>query len=119
MNVVFIVPAISVKQSRQNASLYRGSTLNAAPHDELRTNNDADRSVFLAAALCTHAEFTAKKNHCLTGWIAEESGHPGRLWRSMAKILRRDDQSTSAAPRAQTAGDFGDNAQSVRADNTD
>ena len=70
-----------------------------------------------------HANFADKKNRYWTNRIADEKGCPGKLWRSVAKILRRNDPSTSAESEAPTADDFikffDDRVKSVRASTAD
>ena len=54
--------------------------------------NDADRSAFSAAARRKHDEFAAKKNKYWSERIAKQHSSRGKLWQSLSKLLRRDDQ---------------------------
>ena len=68
-----------------------------------RTKKDADRRAFIEASHHKHAEYAAKKNDYWVKRISDEKNCPLKLWKSLSKILRRED---NTAVSSHTADDF-------------
>ena len=62
-----------------------------------RTKSEHDRAAFFTALHNKHAEFAVKKNRYWSERISADKGCPAKLWRSLARILRRDDDSAGAS----------------------
>ena len=86
-----------------------------------RSKSEPDRAAYFEALRNKHAEFAAKKNCYWDERISAEEGCPAKLWRSLARILRRDDDSPGAnAHNADSFITFFDNkVKGVRASTAD
>ena len=72
-----------------------------------RTKCDDDRSTWVAAVRKKHVDFAFKKDRYWTARIALKNHNPSKLWRLLAKILRRDkDTGATSAPDVHSADAF-------------
>ena len=83
-----------------------------------RTKSAEDRVEWIKAVRQKHVDFLEKKNNYWSTRLSSESRTPSKLWKSMAKILRRDTNQGTPPPSVLTADGFlkffSDKVESVR-----
>ena len=83
-----------------------------------RTKSAQDRAAWTAAVRQKHVDFLEKKNSYWSSRLSNESCTPSKVWKSMAKILRRDANQSTPPPSVLTADGFlkffSDKVESVR-----
>ena len=71
-----------------------------------RTMSTEDRMEWIKAVRQKHVDFLEKKNNYWSTRLSSESRTPSKLWKSMAKILRRDTNQGTPPPSVLTADGF-------------
>ena len=71
-----------------------------------RTKSVQDRAAWTAAVRQKHVDFLEKKNSYWSSRLSNESRTPSKVWKSMAKILRRDANQSTPPPSVLTADAF-------------
>ena len=71
-----------------------------------RTMSAEDRVEWIKAVRQKHVDFLEKKNNYWSTRLSSESRTPSKLWKSMAKILRRDTNQGTPPPSVLTADGF-------------
>ena len=83
-----------------------------------RTTSAEDRVEWIKAVRQKHVDFLEKKNNYWSTRLSSESRTPSKLWKSMAKVLRRDTNQGTPPPSVLTADGFlkffSDKVESVR-----